>query len=479
MYAEERQQHIVDRARREGRVDVAELAVELAVTGETIRRDLSVLERHGLLRRVHGGAIPVERLGFEPALATRDAVLGAEKDRIAKAALAEVPEEGSILLDAGTTTARLAEILPVDRQLTILTNALPTALSLATRANFTVLFIGGRVRSRTLACVDPWALDALAQSYVDVAFMATNGLSVQRGLTTPDQAEAAVKKAMIAAARRTVLLADHTKLSSDHLARFAELARHRHVHHRLRPRRTHRRRDRVTRAESGAGMIINRSRGLAERTATDAVSHGPGWCAHDHRSHVHRPVTRAESGAGMIVTLTLNPSLDRTIEVPELVRGAMVRASATRLDPGGKGVNVARALAAHKLPTCAVVPRGGPDGRSSPTLLEEEGIDVCAVPVTGHTRSNVSLVEPDGSVTKINEPGGELAADDLERIVAAVLATAVGADWVVASGSLPPGVPDDVLRPARPPAVRARRPVRGGHLRSGARRRAGCRAPRW
>lgn len=148
----------------------------------------------------------------------------------------------------------------------------------------------------------------------------------------------------------------------------------------------------------------------------------------------------------MILTLTLNPSLDRTIEVPELVRGALVRASATRLDPGGKGVNVARALAAHKLPTCAVVPRGGPEGRQLTELLCEEGIDVCAVPVTAHTRSNVSLVEPDGSVTKINEPGGELAADDLERIVGAVLDTAVTADWVVVSGSLPPGVPDTFYR---------------------------------
>jgi 1-phosphofructokinase len=120
----------------------------------------------------------------------------------------------------------------------------------------------------------------------------------------------------------------------------------------------------------------------------------------------------------------------------------MVRAGATRLDPGGKGVNVARALAAHKLPTCAVVPRGGPEGRQLTELLEEEGIDVCAVPVTAHTRSNVTLVEPDGSVTKINEPGGELAPDDLERIVKAVLDTAASADWVVASGSLPPGVPE-------------------------------------
>lgn len=224
MYAEERQQFIADLARRDGRVDVAELSTELAVTAETIRRDLSVLERHGVLRRVHGGAIPVERLGFEPALAARDTVLTAEKDRIAKAALAELPDEGSILLDAGSTTARLAEMLPSDRQLTVLTNALPTALALAARANITVLFVGGRVRGRTLACVDPWAIDSLAQSYVDVAFLATNGVSVQRGLTTPDQAEAAVKKAMIASARRVVLLADHTKVSVDHLARFGELA---------------------------------------------------------------------------------------------------------------------------------------------------------------------------------------------------------------------------------------------------------------
>ncbi len=148
----------------------------------------------------------------------------------------------------------------------------------------------------------------------------------------------------------------------------------------------------------------------------------------------------------MILTLTLNPRLDRTIEVPELVRGALVRASGTRLDPGGKGVNVARALAAHELPTCAVVPRGGPEGRQLCELLEEEGIDVCAVPVTAHTRSNVSLVEPDGSVTKINEPGGELTADDLARIVTAVLDTSAAADWVVASGSLPPGVPDTFYR---------------------------------
>lgn len=145
----------------------------------------------------------------------------------------------------------------------------------------------------------------------------------------------------------------------------------------------------------------------------------------------------------MIVTVTLNPSLDRTIEVAELTRGSMVRATATRLDPGGKGVNVARALAAHGIPTCAVVPLGGPEGAQLTALLEQEGIDVCAVPVRASTRSNVSLVEPDGTVTKINEPGGSLRPEDLDAIVHAVLSVAAGADWVVASGSLPPGVPDD------------------------------------
>lgn len=224
MYAEERQQFIVDRARTAGRVDGAELAAYLQVTAETIRRDLTTLERQGLLRRVHGGAIPVERLGFEPALAARDEVMTAEKERIAKAALAELPAEGSILLDAGSTTARLADVLPMDRQLTVVTNALPIATALVARPNLTVLVIGGRLRVRTLAAVDTWALDALAATYVDVAFVATNGVTAERGLTTPDHGEAAVKRAMIASARRTVLLADHTKVGVDHLARFAELA---------------------------------------------------------------------------------------------------------------------------------------------------------------------------------------------------------------------------------------------------------------
>ncbi len=223
MYAEERQARIVEQARCDGRVEVAALAAELDVTPETIRRDLTALERRHVLRRVHGGAIPVERLGFEPPVADRDTRMVAEKERIAKAALREVPDEGAILLDAGTTTARLADVLPGDRELTVVTNAPDIAMRLASRPAVTVLLLGGRLRGRTLAAVDAWALHALQETFVDVAFMATNGMSVERGLTTPDPAEAAVKRAMMAAARRTVLLADHTKAGDDHLIRFGSL----------------------------------------------------------------------------------------------------------------------------------------------------------------------------------------------------------------------------------------------------------------
>lgn len=223
MYLEERQAAIMERARSHGRVDVGELAVEFDVTPETVRRDLTSLERHGLLRRVHGGAIPVERLGFEPGLHARNQAMAGEKERIARAALDEVPVEGAILIDAGTTTARLAEMLPGDRELTVVTNAVPIAMTLSTRPHVTVLTVGGRVRGRTLAMVDQWATRTLEETFVDVAFLGTNGVSVERGLTTPDVAEAAVKRAMLRAARRAVVLADHTKVGNDCFARFGDL----------------------------------------------------------------------------------------------------------------------------------------------------------------------------------------------------------------------------------------------------------------
>ncbi|WP_029067963.1 DeoR/GlpR family DNA-binding transcription regulator [Jonesia quinghaiensis] len=221
MYAPERHTEILSRARSAGRVEVTALATDLDVTQETIRRDLTALERRGLLRRVHGGAIPVERLGLEPAVSEREHTNPESKDAISRAALNELPENGSILLDAGTTTVRLAALIPHDAELVVVTHAIAVANALSNHPGITLHLVGGQVRGRTLAAVGPWALAALQNIHVDVAFVGTNGLSVERGLTTPDIDEAEVKRALVRAARRTVVMADHSKLGRDEFASFA------------------------------------------------------------------------------------------------------------------------------------------------------------------------------------------------------------------------------------------------------------------
>jgi 1-phosphofructokinase len=143
----------------------------------------------------------------------------------------------------------------------------------------------------------------------------------------------------------------------------------------------------------------------------------------------------------MIVTLTLNPSVDRTVEVETLARGEVMRALRVRVDPGGKGINVSRALAAHDLPTRAVVTIGGAEGEHLVTLLRETGIEIVPVPVQGAIRSNITVVEPDGTTTKFNEPGAQLSPEELAAVFDAVKGAVKSADWLVASGSLPAGTP--------------------------------------
>ena len=145
----------------------------------------------------------------------------------------------------------------------------------------------------------------------------------------------------------------------------------------------------------------------------------------------------------MIVTVTPNPSVDRTVHVDTLVRGAVLRARAAAVDAGGKGVNVARALAANGHRARAVLPCGGAEGAQLAGLLLLPAVELVLVPVAGAIRANISIVEPDGTVTKINEPGPELSPEETEAVIAATVQAAAGADWVAASGSLPHGVPDD------------------------------------
>lgn len=223
MHAEDRRQLIAEELRRKGRVSVSRLAMVYEVTPETVRRDLVELEQRGALRRIHGGALSHERMQVEPGVTERSTLMAAEKARIAAAALEFLPDaEGTVLIDAGTTTGALVEQFPADRRLTVVTNALPLAMRLSPLPLVTVMVVGGRVRERTLANVDDFALRMLGELRVDVAFMATNGVT-ERGCSTPDLAEAAVKRAMIAAADRTVLLADHTKFGQEHFVRFADL----------------------------------------------------------------------------------------------------------------------------------------------------------------------------------------------------------------------------------------------------------------
>lgn len=205
-------------------MEVGSLASSLGVTPETVRRDLSLLERRGVVRRTHGGAVPVERLLPEREVSERLGAMVAEKQRIAKAALEFVPERGTLLLDAGTTTGVLAETLPTDGELTVVTNSIPIAQTVSSNPAAALFLTGGRVRGRTLASVGEPATTFIKNLTPDVVFMATNGVSVEKGLTTPDVAEATVKRAMVASGRRVVLLTDHTKFGEEHFVKFAALS---------------------------------------------------------------------------------------------------------------------------------------------------------------------------------------------------------------------------------------------------------------
>ncbi len=226
MYAEERQQAIADLVAQRGRLSVNALAAEYAVTTETVRRDLSVLERAGILRRVHGGAVPAAALtALEAKVGDRDLAHADEKDRIAKRAVDLLPASGgSVILDAGTTTARLAMMVPRDLQLTVITNAVPIAARLAGSPSIRLHLLPGRVRPTTHAAVGEDTVEALGRLKADVAFVGTNGLSAAHGLSTPDHAEAAAKRALIAAAHQVVVLVDSSKIGQEHTVRFATLA---------------------------------------------------------------------------------------------------------------------------------------------------------------------------------------------------------------------------------------------------------------
>ncbi|GAB3292958.1 1-phosphofructokinase [Parasphingorhabdus pacifica] len=155
----------------------------------------------------------------------------------------------------------------------------------------------------------------------------------------------------------------------------------------------------------------------------------------------------------MIVTVTPNPSLDRTVQVGELVVGRVHRAAGVRLDPGGKGVNVARALVGADRAAVALLPSGGSEGATLAELLDSEGVPVAEVPIASPTRSNVTVVQADGVTTKFNERGPLLRDTEAAALQSRAVELARDADWLVTCGSLPPGcAPElhaDLVRSAR------------------------------
>ncbi|WP_194398154.1 DeoR/GlpR family DNA-binding transcription regulator [Microbacterium atlanticum] len=230
MYATERHEQIELLLAAQGRVSVVDLAERFDVTTETVRRDLDHLESAGALRRVHGGAVGRERASTrEPSLAERERRHGSAKAAIGRRALDALGPHfsGSVFLDAGTTTGAVAAALAprlATTHIEVVTHSLTLGHSLAGAPGASLSLIGGRIRGLTAAAVGADTVRAIGSLRPDVAFIGTNGVSARFGLSTPDPDEAAVKRAIVRAAQRVVVVADADKLGAELLVGFAPLS---------------------------------------------------------------------------------------------------------------------------------------------------------------------------------------------------------------------------------------------------------------
>lgn len=223
MYAAERHREILGAVREQDRVSVQTLAESLGVTPETVRRDLTELEHRGLLRRTHGGAVRIERMSYSTPVTDRKGLYDDEKAAIAAFALEQIADDSTIGIDAGTSTIKLSELIPRTRRLTVVTYSLIVATNLAAHPHVKVHFLGGQIVENSRAAVGPWTLDAISRVTMDQVFLSVDGINRRHGLTTHNIDEAAVKSALMAASRRTVVLADNSKLKREEFGRVAPL----------------------------------------------------------------------------------------------------------------------------------------------------------------------------------------------------------------------------------------------------------------
>jgi DeoR/GlpR family transcriptional regulator of sugar metabolism len=223
MLAAERQARIAHLIARQKTVTVADLCKRFSVSDMTIRRDLQRLEDEGLLVRTHGGAvanIPEQDAAF----GVREQSQPEEKEAIARVAASLVNAGDTVILDAGTTTARLARHLHDKVGLTVITTSLHVLRELGGDEQITLIATGGTVRQATLSFVGSWAEEMLSRFHADALFLAATAIDLERGLFNSNVYEIGVKQQMIRSARRTILLADHTKFGRQSTAKIAGLS---------------------------------------------------------------------------------------------------------------------------------------------------------------------------------------------------------------------------------------------------------------
>lgn len=225
MLAQQRQEAILQRVRATGGVRVSELAAEFGVSDMTIRRDLDVLAERGLLAKVHGGATTAPPGATdEPGFAAKSVRQRVEKAAIARLAAGLVTPGMAVALSAGTTTAELAHRLAGIAGLTVVTNSIPVAeiLHRSGRPDQTVILTGG-VRTPSDALVGPVAVAAIRSLHLDLVFLGVHGMTERAGFSTPNLLEAETDRALVDAAERLVVLADHTKWGTVGISSIAPL----------------------------------------------------------------------------------------------------------------------------------------------------------------------------------------------------------------------------------------------------------------
>lgn len=215
MFAAERRSAIAEIVRASGAVSIRVLAEKVNASEVTVRRDLRSLEAAGLILRQHGGAMSVQEQLSEPTYAEKRHTASEEKAAIARRAATFVHDGDAIVVGAGTTTMALAQQLRDRSELTVMTNSLLVAQSFADSPRIEVILTGGMLRGSIFAMVGTAAEEALAGLRADLTFLSGNGLSAENGLSTPNQMVASIDRAMAAAGRKVVVLADYTKFERD------------------------------------------------------------------------------------------------------------------------------------------------------------------------------------------------------------------------------------------------------------------------